>query len=191
MLLGENFLDSNKSHTSFGWYSSCSKIPILWEGLTGSIANNVFALSHMLIISIAIGTQILLSMRKRQLEKQRADGIMDIIYNRDGVSISRRAPDQTSCRKLWRYNRTVVAPQASLSSFLISISYVLLQGTLFFNIGNSGPPLFSQFIFFTTFSQQFFLYTFIETIFSPTLRNSLPDFIPCFRRRPVYQVVNV
>ena len=191
MFLGENFLESNQSHTSFGWYSSCSKIPILWEGLIGSIASNTFVMSLMVINPIAIGIQISLFMKKRQLQKQRADGIMVITYNRDGVSISSRARDQTSCHKLWRYNRTVVSPQASLCSFLISACFVLVQGTLYFGIGNSGPSLFSQFITFTTFPQQFFLCTFIETIFSPTLRNSLPDFIPCFRRGPAYHVVNV
>ena len=156
-----------------------------------SISYNFFGLSNLLYISISFLSQIALYIRQRQLEKQRADGIMVITYNRDGVTISRRSPDQPSCHKLWKHNRTVVSPKASLLSFLLSMHIVLLNGFIFSNLGPSGPTIYGQLFNFLSFCILFFLYSFIEAIFSPTLRSSLLDVFTCYRRRRAYHVVNV
>ena len=116
---------------------------------------------------------------------------MVITYNRDGVTISRRSPDQPSCHKLWKHNRTVVSPKASLLSFLLSMHIVLLNGFFLSNLGPSGPTIYGQLINFLSFCILFFLYSFIEAIFSPTLRSSLLDVFTCYRRRRAYHVVNV
>ena len=191
MLLGENFCNSNEFHTIFIWHSSCRKIPIHWEESNWSVYYNVHAVSGMILIFIAFGTQIALFKRKRQLEKLRADGIMVINYNRDGVTISRRTPDQLSCQKLWRHNRTVVTPKASFLSFLLSL-VTLLSDVFFFYLGpsgESGPSIYWQLHLYIIFGRHFFLHSFIETIFSPSLLNTLTDVLPC--RRRAYHVVNV
>ena len=179
----------NEPHTSFILYSSCSKIPMIWQELTGSLFNNVFALSHIVVILFGFGTHIALLLSQRQLKKHIADGIVIITYNMDSVTVSRRTPDLPSCHKLFRHHRTVVAPQASFLSFLLNLLIVMILGIFFFFMGPSGPPLWQQFFLFTTHSMHFFLFNFIETICSPKLRNSLMDFCPCRRRQ--YNVVNV
>ena len=189
ILLGESILDSNQSHTSSAWGSCCSKRPIHWEEFARTIVNNVCSLSLLTCVCITFVVQILLVIRRRQLEKQVADGIMVVIYNMDGVSISRRTPDQLSCQKLQRHNRMVVTPQASSISFMMSLLVILLQGKIFHFMGPRGLPIYVQFLVFSTFSQVFFLYTFLETILSPTLRNSLTDVFPQWRRQ--YLVVHV
>ena len=175
-LLGEMLLDSNTLHTSLFWYSSCSKIDILWEKCNTSIIYNIFSISSTVILSITIIAHILLLVRLRQLRKKTSEGIMVITYNLDGVLISRRNEDSSSCKKLWRYERTAVTPQASLSSFILGLVDLLHQLTLFHFSVSSGLPPWAQFLMFTAFSQIFFLYNLIETVFSPNLRNSLIDF---------------
>ena len=183
MLLGENFLDSNKSHI---FYSSCSNVPLLWEEFTGSIYYIVFSLSQLTIVSITFATQIAIVIRRKQLEKQRADETMVVTYNKDGATISRSNPDQPSCHRLWRHNRTVVTPLASLLSHLFRLLILLLA--ICCHYGPSGLQVVEQLIISTTFCTLFFLYSFIETICSPTLRNSLIDLFVCFRDQCAYRV---
>ena len=188
VLLGANLYKSNENHTSMLMYSSCSKIPISWEEFSGMVYTKMFALSHIVVVPIGFLVQIAIFVRQRQLEKQKADGIMVIIYERDGVTISRRAPDEPSCHKLWRHDRTVVTARASFSSFLLRLVEIILNAYFFFNVSPSGPPVLGQFLITSTISIRFFLYNFIETICSPTLSNSLIDKIPFWRRE--YCVVN-
>ena len=187
-LLVEHLYYFNEHYTSMLVFSSCSKIQICWKDFFGSVFNNVFALFHVAIVSIGFGIQITIFVRQRQLEKQQADGNMVVRYNKDGALISKGNP-QPPCHKLWRHNRTVLTPLASLSSFILSLTIILLKGYIFFNIGPSGPPALGEFLIFSSVSVNFFLYNFIETICSPTLRNSLMDRIPCLRRE--YHVVIV
>ena len=189
MWLGEKFLDSNTLGTSLFWYSSCSKIKILWEEFNASIAYNMFSISSIAIVAITIIAHMLILVRHRQLRKKKAEGIMVEIYNLEGVVISRRKEDSTSSRKLWRHDRTAVTPQASLFSFIYQLIAILLTGTLYHITGSSGLPPWGQFLFFTIFSQVFFMSNLIETVFSPNLQNSLIDFFSS--RRDAYPTVNV
>ena len=189
MLLGEKFLDSNTLYTSLFWYSSCSKTAILWEEFNTSIAYNIFSVSSIAIVSITIIAHILLLVRLRQLRKKRAQGRIVVIYDSDGVLISKRNEDLTSCRTLWRHERSVVTPKASLFSFIYRLVNILHQGTLYHITGPSGLAPWAQVLIFTIFSQVFFLFNLIETVFSPTLRNSLIDFFPSSRY--IYNTVNV
>ena len=189
MLLGEKFLDSNTLGTSLFWYSSCSKMKMLWEEFNTSIPYNMISISSIAIVAITIIAHILILVRHRQLRKKKAEGIMVIIYNLDGVVISRRNEDSTSCRKLWRHDRTAVTPQASLFSFIYQSIAFLLQGMLYLITGSSGLPPWGQFLTFTIFSQVFFMSNLIETVFSPILRNSLIDFF--FSKRYACPTVNV
>ena len=178
ILLGENFLSHNNTHIF-------STTPILLDDIWGSFpfVYKLFGISNFLIVAATSIIQVLLFIRQRQLEKQRADGMMVITYNMDGVTISRRAPDLQSSHKLWKHNRTVVTPKASFFSFLLTLLSTLLHVFGFFS------PFLGQLVIFLAFSRFFFLYILIETIFSPTLRNSLSDVFMCHRR--AYHVVNV
>ena len=187
ILFGESSLSSEQSLTC----SFCSKIPILWAEFNGSIVKSMFYLSHFACNFLTFVTQILVIKRRRQLEKQRAEGIMMVTYSKDGVTISRRFPHEQSCHKLSRHNRTVVTPRASLVSFLFSFHTYLVGGIQYYIMGHSGLPLIIHFLIFTTFSQLFFLHSLIETAFSPNLRNSLTDLLPCWRREYPVIVINV
>ena len=189
ILLGEKLLDSNPLHTSLFWYSSCSKIKILWEEFNTSIAYNMFSVSSVVIVSFTIIAHILLLVRHRQLKKRQAECIMVITYNVDNVMISRRNEDSTSCQKLWKHERTAVTPQASLYSFIFRLVATLYKGTLYHNTGSSGLSPLAQILIFTIFSEVFFTSNLIETLLSPNLRNSLIDFFSS--RRYAYNTLNI
>ena len=189
MMLGESRLDANESHSLHIFYSFCSKKPILWEEFQGSSANKMFAMTQMTLMALTFICQIFIFLRKRLLEKQRREGVMVVIYNMDGVTISRRGPDIGSSRKLWRHNRTAVTPKASFVSFLLSLLSHLLRLYFIFSICPSGLPIFGQFIISLHFCYLFLIDSLIETIFSPKLRNSLSDSFLCSNR--AYHVTNV
>ena len=169
VLLGENFLSSNQTNTSFIWYSSCSETPISWAEFDGSVFNTVIGLSHLAVVFFTIIIQIVIYVRQRQLEKQRREeildsgdqedpwflaqlnsGIMVEIYDEDGVTTSNRNGDQSSKYALSRHYRTVVTPKASVLSFIVIFPYyflILLSGYMP-NVDKDplGPPVFGQFL---------------------------------------------
>ena len=182
MMIGEVYINFNESHTLFFWYSSCSQIP--WGAEAWSYDMQMVA--GISIIFITFGLNIALFVRKRQLETIRAEGIMVVNYSHDDVTISRRKEDEPSCHKLNHFNRTVVTPKASFILFLTNaLDYIIL---IFIHLNEtpSGLPVFGELIYFLTFSYIFFFNTLIETIFSPCLRNSIIDILPC--HRPAYAV---
>ena len=189
MMLGESRLDPNESDSLHIFYSFCSKKPILWEEFQGSSANKMFAMTQMTLMTLTFISQIFIFLRKKQLEKQRREGIMVIIYEMDGVTMSRRGPDVRSSGKLWRHNRTAVTPKASFVSFLLSLLSHLLRLYFIFSICPSDLSIFGQFIISSHFCYLFLIDSMIETLFSPKLRNSLSDFYLCSSR--VYHVTNV
>ena len=177
MMIGEGYFNFNESHTSFFWYSFCSKTP--WGAEAWSYEMQM--VTGISIIFITFGLNIALFERKRQLETIRAEGIMVVNYSRDGVTISRRKEDEPSSCKLRNFNRTVVTPKASFILFLTNaLDYFILT------LIHSVLPVFGELVYFLTFSYIFFFNTLIETIFSPCLRNSIIDIFPC--RRPAYAV---
>ena len=188
MLLGEDILNSNEVHTSLILFSSCSKTPLYPGNSRGSIVYIVFILSHVACIFVTFISQNLCFLKQRKLEKERDEGIMVVNYNEDGVTISKKGPNLQTSRKLQKYLRTVVSPKASFISFISGLSVYFLWGFFFFTIDSS---FWFDILLFIHFSQLFFFHTLIETIFSPTLLNSLIDFFPCFRRTNTRCVVNV
>ena len=189
MLLGEDFLTASESHTSHIYYSCCSKTPFAWKGVMGT--RLVLSLSQMLLIAASFVTQMLLLIRKRQLVKLEAAGIMVDMEMSDGTKISRRSSDLETKSKLWRHNRTVVTPIASLFSFLASLVVFFVR--IYFHVKitrlNLPPSTISQFLAFGPFLQLFFLCNMLETMFSPTLRNTLSNFVQF--SRGTYHVINV
>ena len=191
MLLGENFLlESNKSSTSLFFYSSCSKIEMLWDQFNTSIYINVFSISSMAIVLITGFTHILLLKKHRQLRKKKADGTMIISYKEDVISITRRQADKQLCQKLGKHERTVVTPKASQYSFIVRLIFIPFTGLVFHTAGSHHLwPLWAQILIFTLFSQVFVLNNIVETIFSPNLRYSLIDFFGLSKQS--YPVINV
>jgi len=190
ILLGENFLDSDNSSTSLFFYSSCSKIEMLWDQFNTSIYLNVFSISSMAIVLITVFIHILLLKKHRQLRKKKADGTMIISYNGDGISMTRRQADKQLCHKLWKHERTVITPKASQFSFIVRLFFIPFTGIVFHTAGSHHLwPLYAQLLIFTLFSQVFVLNNIVETIFSPNLRYSLIDFFGLIKQS--YPVINV
>ena len=180
MVIGDGYLSFNESYTLFFWYSSCTKIPFRWGAEAWSYDMQMVTI--ILFIFITFGLNIALFVRKRQLETLRAEGIMVVNYSCDGVTISGRKEDETSCHKLTNFNRTVVTPKASFILFLANSLYDCILIFIHLNETSSGPPVFGELMYFLTFSNLFFFNTLIETIFSSGLRNSIIHIFPCHRR---------
>ena len=190
MSASENFYQFNESHTQFVLYSSCFKIPIIWKLEMVSWSYIVITIFHSLICPFALYIQYMLFKKQNQLEKQKAEGIMVVIYNQENVTIQKRSPDAETVRKLTNFHRTVVTPKASFLSFLLLFLYYSLNGFFLYNMGTSGPQVLEQFIINLTLFVHFFLQSLTETIFSPTVLRTLINVIPCQRRR-VYRAVIV
>ena len=178
MMIGEGYFNFNESHTSFFWYSFCSKTP--WGAEAWSYEMQM--VTGISIIFITFGLNIALFERKRQLETIRAEGIMVVNYSHDGVTISGRKEDEPCCRKLNNFNRTVVTPRASFILFLVNALDYFILIFIHSNETPSAAPFFGELIYFLTFPYVFFFNTLIETIFSPCLRKSMIDIFPCHRQ---------
>ena len=193
VLLGENFLDLDISSTTLYYYSSCTKIEMLWDQFNTSIVYHMFSMSSLAINLVTIFVHIFLLKKHRQLKKQKADGTMIISYiNEDGISITRRPADTVLCQKLRKYERTVVTPKASQFSFIVKLAFIPFTVILYKTAGSSGLhswPLWAQSFMFTMFSQVFVLNNLVETILSPSLRNTLIDYFTLSRQScPVVKV---
>ena len=186
---GENFHKSKESHTSFIFYSSCSKTPIIWKWEMVSCSYIVSMIVNLFICPFAFYIQYKLFKKQSQLQKQRADGIMVVTYNQDNVTIQRRFPDEKTGRKLSNFYRTAVTPKASFLSYLLLILFHFLNCYFLFSMGTSGPLVWEQLTINLTLFVHFFLQTLTETIFSPTVQRTLINVVPCHPKR-VYHVVN-
>ena len=191
MMIGEICLNYDKSQTIFFWFSSCSGIPFLWE--EAALIYNMQSVTIVTMLIITFGCNLIIYVRKRQLEKVRAGVIMIVNYSLDGIMISRRREDEPSSHALKNFNRTVVTPKASFFGFLVNAVHYLIFLLLYLNVTSPGPPVLGQFFLFLQFSVMFSLNISIETILSPSLKNSVIEFFPCFRHvfRHTYHDVNV
>ena len=187
---GENFYKFTESHTSFVFYSSCSKTPIIWKLEMVSWSYIVNMIVHLFICPVAFYIHYMLFKKQKELVKQRAEGIMVVTYNQDNVTIQMRSPDKETGRTLSNFYRTAVTPKASFLSFLLLFLYYSLHGYFFFSMDTSGPQAWEQFTINLTLFVHFFLQSLTETFFSPTVWRTLMNVIPC-RRRRAYCVVTV
>ena len=189
MSASENFYQFNESHTQFVLYSSCFKMPIIWKLEMVSWSYIVSMIVHSLICLLTFYTQYMLYKKHKQLVKQRAEGIMVMNYNQDNVTIQKRSPDKETGRKLTNFYRTGVTPSSSFLSFLLLTLRYSLHGFIFFSMGTSGPQVWGQYTINLTLFVHFFLHSLTESIFSPSVRRSLINFIP--GHRSVHPVVTV
>ena len=156
--MGENFHDSHRVSEFL-----CGK------SFTWLFFIKLGAVSQVLSFLITLTTHILIFYRVRELEKERAGGIMVVNYQRDGVTISKRGPDLQTSKKLWMYSRTVVSPKASLISFIYNILFKIMIISLLFVYG-----LRIQTMQIIVLCHLFCFCNLLEAIFSPSLRENLP-----------------
>ena len=184
--LGESFLDTfnelNESHSSFKYYGLCSF-------REDPLSLGIHFILMIFFVLFTFGIQITLFFKQRKLKKERASGIMAIIYNNDGVTISRRCADESLGRKLINYNRTVVSPKASFWVFLSNALRVLIL-VLLFSIEDttSDPPIILQFVVYVDLCVHFFLFTLVEHYFSPILFDAIIHYIPWHDRAYIVPV---
>ena len=163
VLLGENFLDSHRVSEFL------SSELYTWHRIKRLYFVKVLAMLQGLSFIITIAIHILLFYRLRELETKRAEGIMLVNYQRDGIKISKRSPDLQTSKKLWMYNRTVVSPKASLISFIYNILFKIMIISLLFVYGMRIQTM--QII---VLCHLFCFCNLVEAIFSPSLRENLP-----------------
>ena len=177
MSVGEIFTyELNESLSSFKYYGSCN----IWEQLPLSLG--IHFVLMIFCVLFTFGIQIALIFKQRQLKEKRESGIMVITYDEDGVTISRRSADKSLGHKLINFNRTVVSPKASFLVFLSNVWRACLHVLLYSIEGTSYPSIVSQFAVYVEFCVLFFLFTLIETYFSPQLLTTIIDYIPWHRR---------
>ena len=161
VVLGENFHDRHRVSEFL-----CGK------SFTWLFFIKLGAVSQVLSFLITLTTHILIFYRVRELEKERAGGIMVVNYQRDGVTISKRGPDLQTSKKLWMYSRTVVSPKASLISFIFNILFKTIIAYLTFNYGLRFQSIQRVMVL----CHLFCFLPFIEAMFSPCLRENCPSY---------------
>ena len=171
MSLGESFFKYSDSHTTFAWYSFCSNKPFIFEERSFSYSLQIAI--NMLIYLTTLVSHILYFHKKRQIE-QRSDEVLVANFNlEDGVTITRRMEAQPSSNYLRNFQRTVVAPKASLVVFIVGMIYRFVLIFFYIIMSTTGLSIGGQFILFVTFCKIFFLDSFLVTYFSPTVWDSL------------------
>ena len=143
---GENFSTTN---------SHC------WE--KNPMSSTIYLLLQFTTLFVGLGMHTAVFIKQRQLEKKQS-GVEWAVSHRigGGVVIEKVTPQTSSNRKLWKHQRNVVSPMGSLLSFLAYNIY----GPY---VSISRQPI----LILSCHGIYFFCLNFIETIFSPTLRNSL------------------
>ena len=140
-----------------------------------------FVIGNIVLIFGGLGMHCTIFVKQSHLERKQSEVDYIITYNKSDVKIVRKSK-QTSDSMLWRFRRNVISPLASFSSFLTTIVYMILFAYLLFPfITQSGPSALGEIVSFFVHVVFFFFISFVETIFSPTLRSNLNDLIPWSR----------
>ena len=170
-LVGENLLLGE--YDSSITYSNCARFHIF----LGCYCYVLFGIVQSAIALLNLFVQIAVFMRQKQLSKQSPNWV--VMYCENGVRFEKKMPN--TARVLWKHNRNVVSPFGGFVAHSVSIIFHGIMAHMYFDLGPSGPPIIGQFLFFSKNSVYFFGLNFIETMCSPTLRNSLCEFILCWR----------
>ena len=129
---------------------------------------------------VGLGLHFAIFLKQRQLERRQSVADYSVTYNAGDVKIIWKNK-QPSNRILRRSRRSVISPLGSFSSFLASAVYNLLRTYIALSITPSGPTVLGELHVFSVHSVYFFSLNLIESICSPTLRNSLIDIMPWSR----------
>ena len=170
MIVGENFFSVEQD--SIVIISSCCKMPslIFLENPVGLL--HLYIIVHLILNFIGLVIQAAMFFKQKQLEEESAG---QWIHHENGEIRLERKNLSTCNRKLLKHERNVISPLGSFLSFLISEVYCILATCMVFDIGTSGLPIICQFHLFSVHTLYFLVHNFIETMCSPTLRNTLLD----------------
>ena len=172
MQVGDSFLlneyDSSIIHRS------CAKIPkwILVEQSLIAYSNSYVMYVIVAVTFVGLGLQFAIFLKQRQLERQQSIPDYSVTYNAGEVKIIQKSKQLSNCI-LWRFRRSVISPLGSFLSFLASAVYNLLRVYILLSITPSGPSVLSELYLFSVHGVYFLCLNLIESICSPTLRNSL------------------
>ena len=179
MLVGDNFLFNEYDSSII--HRSCAKFPkwILMDPSTNLAFKNIHMIVNVVLIFICIAIKIVIFLKQRQLKRQQSAVYFCVIYNTSDVKIVKQRK-QPNCI-LWRLRRNVISPIGSFSSFLASVVYNISVCYIFLHITPSGPSVIGELLLFSVHAVYFFCLNLIESIFSPTLRNSIINVLPWSR----------
>ena len=124
----------------------------------GHFQYNIYLLLQFTSLFVGLGMQMAVFIKHRQLEKKQSV-VEWTVRRRAGGDI---VIEKVKNRILWKHQRNVVSPMGSFLSFLAYNIYGVF-------VSGSGLPI----LVLSCHGIYFFCLNFIETIFSPTLRNSL------------------
>ena len=165
--------------------SCCTKTPIRWKENWISMPNAIciFSFNSMMCL-IGLGLQSAIFIKLKQVElqlNQPSNHTWVISYDTEnGANVTNsRLQSQPSSRRMLRHRRNLISPIGSCVSFIVMQIWYLFVTYYLFHITSSGPPIGFYILLFVSPSMDFFLLNLIETVLSPTLRNSLFDLI-CF-----------
>ena len=177
MLVGDSFLldeyDSSIIH------KSCAKLP-KWILVEQSVICKLYVTVIVTLVFVGLGLHFAIFLQQRQLERRQSVPDYSVTYNVSDVKIIWTSK-KPSNRILWRFRRNVISPLGSFSSFLAIAVNNLLTTYIVLSITQSGPSVLGELHLFTVHSVYFFCLNLIESICSPTLRNSLINVMPWSR----------
>ena len=143
-----------------------------WILVEQPVISNLYVIVMITVVFVGLGLHFAIFLKQRQLERQQSVPGYSVIYNKSDVNITSKTK-QPSNRILWRFRRNVVSPLGSFLSFLASAVNNLLTTYIVFSITQSGPSVLGELHLFSVHGVYFFCLNLIESICSPTLRNSL------------------
>ena len=180
VLLGDNYFSDENTATA-PFYSCCAKIPTPSQEESGLVAVNLVIVYNITFCLVVLGIHIATFRRARLLEKQQSLNLPNM-GNAKGDKDS-----STHSLTMTKHRRNVVSPEASCVSFFVFAFYNLpISYYMSLHQGSSSTPVTGEILFFLQISLHFFVLNVIETVLSPTLRNSL---IPW--RKSEYHIVTV
>ena len=185
MLVGDNFFVNEYDSPIID--RSCTKIPKIILVEQSDHGYNLYMTMHVAAAFVGLCINIAIFLKQRQLENKQSVADFVATYNTSDVQIIRQRKQPN--RKLLRFRRNVISPSGSFSSFLACVVYNLLGAYIFFSRTPSGPSILAELLLFSVHGVYFFCLNFIESIFSPTLCNSLINVIPWLRHE--YHIVVV
>ena len=177
VLVGDNFFINEYDSSIID--RSCAKIPKIILVEQSHHVYNLYTTMHVAAAFVGLCINIAIFLKQRQLESKQSVADFVATYNTSDVQIIRQTKQPN--RILWRFRRNVISPLGSFSSFLACVVYNLLGAYIFFSRTPSGPSILAELLLFSVHGVYFFCVNFIESIFSPTLCNSLINVIPWLR----------
>ena len=180
-----HYFTPHMPYLSHAYISSCTKTPILWKDDWISMPNAIPISSFNFIMCfIGLGLQSAIFIKLKQVELQanqryNETGVVSFGTETGVIITISRLHSQPSSRTIFRHRRNLISPIGGCASFIFREIWFLFITFYRFHTSSSGPPIGFDILIFVSPSVDFFLLNLIETVFSPTLRNSLFDLI-CF-----------